>query len=97
MPAGLLGAGQSAGAARAPRAFRARKPNVVFILTDDQGYGDLGCHGNTVIKTPNIDKLHAESVRFANFHASPCCSPTRAQLMTGRRVRVQPAALPKRG
>ena len=61
-----------------------KKPNVVFILTDDQGYGDLGCHGNTVIKTPNIDKLYAESARLTNFHVSPCCSPTRAQLMTGR-------------
>jgi len=62
----------------------AGKPNVVFILTDDQGYGDLACHGNKVIGTPNMDKLHAESVRLTDFHVSPCCSPTRAQLMTGR-------------
>ena len=60
------------------------KPNVVFILTDDQGYGDMGCHGNKFIHTPLQDKLHAESVRFTDFHVSPCCSPTRAQLMTGR-------------
>jgi len=60
-----------------------RKPNVVFILTDDQGYGDLGCHGNPVIQSPNIDRLHGESVRFTDFHVSPVCSPTRAQLMTG--------------
>ena len=62
----------------------AKKPNVVFVLTDDQGYGDLACHGNEVIKTPNLDKMHAESTRFTNFHVSPCCSPSRAQLMSGR-------------
>jgi arylsulfatase A-like enzyme len=65
--------------ARAP----GRRPNVVFILTDDQGYGDLGCHGNQYIKTPHLDRLHAESVRLTNFHVSPTCSPTRAALMTG--------------
>jgi len=62
----------------------AERPNVVFILTDDQGFGDLACHGNTVIQTPNLDRLHAESVRFTNFHVSATCSQTRAQLMTGR-------------
>ncbi len=61
-----------------------RKPNVVLILTDDQGYGDLACHGNRVIRTPNLDRLHAQSVRLADFHVSPVCSPTRAALMTGR-------------
>jgi arylsulfatase len=60
------------------------RPNVVFILTDDQGYGDLSCHGNPILKTPNIDRLHAEGVRFRDFHVSPTCSPTRAALMTGR-------------
>jgi arylsulfatase A-like enzyme len=59
-------------------------PNVILILTDDQGYGDLGCHGNPVLRTPNLDQLHAESVRFTNFHVAPTCSPTRAGLMTGR-------------
>src|SRR5262249_31689365 len=53
-------------------------------LTDDQGYGDLGCHGNKIIKTPHMDRLHAESVRFTDFHVSPTCSPTRTALMTGR-------------
>lgn len=62
----------------------AKRPNVVLILTDDQGYGDLGCHGNHVLKTPNLDRLHAESVRFTHFHVSPVCTPTRASLMTGR-------------
>jgi len=61
-----------------------RPPNIVFILTDDQGYGDIASLGNPVVKTPNLDRLHAESVRFTDFHASPTCSPTRAALMTGR-------------
>jgi arylsulfatase A-like enzyme len=60
------------------------RPNVVFILSDDMGYGELSCHGNPILKTPNIDKLHSRSVRFTNFQVSPTCSPTRAALMTGR-------------
>ncbi len=63
---------------------KGRRPSIVLILTDDQGYGDLGCHGNERIRTPNLDRLHAESVRFTQFYASPVCSPTRASLMTGR-------------
>lgn len=59
-------------------------PNVIIILTDDQGYGDLSCHGNPVIKTPNMDKLYDESVRFTDFHVDPTCSATRAALMTGK-------------
>jgi arylsulfatase A-like enzyme len=59
-------------------------PNVVLILTDDQGYGELGCHGNKIIQTPHLNKLHAQSVRFTNFHVDPTCSPTRSALMTGR-------------
>src|SRR5437764_3609515 len=59
-------------------------PNIVFILTDDQGYGDLSCHGNPVLKTPNLDRLHAEGVRFTDFHVSPTCAPTRSALLTGR-------------
>ncbi len=59
-------------------------PNVLLVMTDDQGYGDLGCHGNAEIRTPNLDRLHGESVRFTDFHVSPTCSPTRAALMTGR-------------
>ena len=61
----------------------ASKPNVILIMTDDQGYGDLGCHGNPILKTPNLDQLHSESVRFTDFHVSPFCTPTRAALMTG--------------
>jgi arylsulfatase len=59
------------------------KPNVIIILTDDQGYGDIGAHGHPFLKTPNMDKLHAESIRFTDFHVAPMCSPTRGQLMTG--------------
>jgi len=65
-------------------AAAAERPNVVLIMTDDQGYGDLGCHGNPVIKTPNLDKLHAESVRLTDFHVDPTCSPTRGALMSGK-------------
>ena len=59
------------------------RPNVILVMTDDQGYGDLGCHGNPVLKTPHLDALHAESVRLTDFHVSPFCTPTRAALMTG--------------
>jgi len=58
-------------------------PNVILVLTDDQGYGDLACHGNPVAVTPHLDRLHNESVRFGDFHAAPMCTPTRGQLLTG--------------
>jgi arylsulfatase A-like enzyme len=61
-----------------------RRPNIIVLLTDDQGYGDLSCHGNPVLRTPNLDRLHDEGVRFTDFHVSPTCSPTRATLMTRR-------------
>lgn len=60
------------------------RPNIVFVLTDDQGYGEIGAHGNPIIRTPNLDHLYAGSVRFTDFHVSPTCAPTRASLMTGR-------------
>jgi arylsulfatase A-like enzyme len=60
------------------------KPNVLIILTDDQGYGDLGIHGNTSVKTPNLDRLGMESARLDRFYVSPLCAPTRASLLTGR-------------
>ena len=59
------------------------RPNVVFVLTDDQGYGDLGCHGNPIVKTPSIDQFHSESVRLTDYHVGPTCAPTRAGLLTG--------------
>ncbi|MFT5126737.1 MAG: arylsulfatase A-like enzyme [Rhodothermales bacterium] len=61
----------------------APQPNVIVLITDDQGYGDLSAHGNPVLKTPQLDRLHGESVRFTDFHVAPMCSPTRGQLMTG--------------
>lgn len=72
-----LGAPLPSAAAEPPR------PNVLVILTDDQGYADLGAHGNPVLKTPHLDRLHGESVRLENFHVAPVCTPTRAQLLTG--------------
>ncbi|HIK90637.1 MAG TPA: N-acetylgalactosamine 6-sulfate sulfatase (GALNS), partial [Planctomycetes bacterium] len=65
-------------------ATHAAGPNVILIMTDDQGYGDLSCHGNPTLRTPNLDRLYAESVRFSDFHVAPFCTPTRAALMTGR-------------
>ncbi|NAS10848.1 arylsulfatase [Poritiphilus flavus] len=59
-------------------------PNVLVIITDDQGYGDLGVTGNPHIKTPVLDAFARESIRFTNFYVSPVCAPTRASLMTGR-------------
>jgi len=61
----------------------AQRPNVIFIMTDDQGYGDVGCLGNPVLKTPHIDRLADEGVRLTNFHVHSFCSPTRAALMSG--------------
>ena len=62
-----------------------KKPNILFILADDLGYGDLSCQGGKDIHTPNIDQLFSSGVRFSNFYAScTVCSPTRASLMTGR-------------
>src|ERR1039458_8183632 len=60
------------------------KPSIIFILADDLGYGDLGCYGQTKIKTPNLDKLAAEGMRFTSFYAgSTVCAPSRCALMTG--------------
>lgn len=67
-----------------PAIARAQRPNLVLIITDDQGYGDLSCNGNPHLKTPNIDLLRAEGVSLERFYVSPVCSPTRAALMTGR-------------
>jgi arylsulfatase A-like enzyme len=61
-----------------------RPPNILLILTDDQGFGDMSCHGNPVLQTPNLDRLHEEGRRFSDFHVSPTCAPTRAALLTGR-------------
>ncbi|MCX6848842.1 MAG: sulfatase-like hydrolase/transferase, partial [Verrucomicrobia bacterium] len=63
----------------------AKQPNVVIILADDLGYGDLGCYGHPQIKTPNLDRMAAEGARLTQFNCpAPFCAPTRAALMTGR-------------
>ncbi|TNF40291.1 MAG: hypothetical protein EP311_09220, partial [Cytophagales bacterium] len=59
-------------------------PNLILIMTDDQGFGDLAFHGNAWVKTPNLDQLAGESARFDRFYVSPLCAPTRASLLTGR-------------
>jgi arylsulfatase A len=73
--------------AATPLAAQARSrragPNFIIILTDDQGYGDLGCYGSPSIRTPNIDRMAAEGVRFTDYYAQPLCGPSRAALMTG--------------
>ena len=61
-----------------------RQPNVLVILTDDQGFGELGATGNRIVRTPHIDRLAEQSVQMTSFHVMPVCSPTRACLMTGR-------------
>ena len=61
----------------------ANQPNVVLVITDDQGYGDLSCHGNPVLKTPHLDELYRDSIRLIDYHVAPTCSPTRAALITG--------------
>lgn len=60
------------------------RPNIILVMTDDQGYAEMACHGNPILKTPNLDRMHRESLRFVDFQVSPTCSPTRSSLMTGR-------------
>jgi arylsulfatase A-like enzyme len=71
-------------AAAAAQDQPAKRPNVVLVMSDDQGYGDLGVHGNPIIRTPNIDGMAAKSAVLTQFYVSPVCTPTRSCLMTGR-------------
>ena len=71
-------------AASEPPPLAGSRPNILFVLTDDQGYGDISAHGNPILKTPAMDRLHAEGARFTDFHVSPTCAPTRSALLTGR-------------
>ena len=83
--AALVCCAASIGLAGPSQPNRASKPpNVLIILIDDQGYGDFSCLGNPVLKTPNLDKLHDQSICFTDFHVAPMCTPTRGQLMSGR-------------
>ena len=61
-----------------------QKPNIIIIITDDQGYGDIGFNNNSQILTSNLDLLASQSIRFNNFYVSPVCAPTRSSLLTGR-------------
>ncbi|MBL0125359.1 MAG: sulfatase-like hydrolase/transferase [Betaproteobacteria bacterium] len=61
----------------------AEQPNVIFVLADDLGYGDLGAHGHPRLKTPNLDLLRGQSMRFIDHHVAPMCTPTRSELMSG--------------
>ena len=69
---------------KAQKALHGSRPNIVLILTDDQGMGDLSCMGNNILRTPHIDQLYKDATRFTDFQVSPTCSPTRAAMMSGR-------------
>ena len=60
------------------------RPNIIMVITDDQGMGDLSCMGNEVVRTPHIDQFYEKSTRFTDFQVSPTCAPTRAAIMSGR-------------
>ena len=64
-------------------AVLAKQPNIIIVMTDDQGYPELSVNGNPILKTPHLDHLHSESLRLEDYHVSPMCAPTRGQLMTG--------------
>lgn len=66
------------------KTLKASRPNIIFVLTDDQGMGDLSCMGNPILRTPHIDKMYAKSTRFTDFQVSSTCTPTRAAIMSGR-------------
>jgi len=66
------------------KALKNSRPNIIFVMTDDQGMGDFSCMGNEVVKTPHIDTFYQKSTRFTEYHVSPTCAPTRAAIMSGR-------------
>ncbi|MCU0959342.1 MAG: arylsulfatase [Pirellulaceae bacterium] len=72
-----------AGTARPLLAHAALRPNVLLVVMDDMGYGDLSCHGSPHVRTPHLDGLYASAMRLTDFHVAPMCSPTRGQLLTG--------------
>ncbi len=80
----LLGAGGAGLNLRAQTASP-RPPNIILIVADDLGYGDLACYGNTVVRTPHLDRMASEGVRFTDFAVSwPACTPSRSSILTGR-------------
>jgi len=82
----LLAADQPAAKKEAPKKEKkVRKPNIIFVMADDLGYGELGCYGQKWIKTPNIDRIAAEGIRLTDFHSSsPICASSRCSLLTGK-------------
>ncbi|VGO21275.1 arylsulfatase [Pontiella sulfatireligans] len=66
------------------KSLKGSRPNIILVMTDDQGMGDLACLGNPLLKTPNLDKFYEMSTRFREFHVSPTCAPTRSAIMSGR-------------
>lgn len=80
----IVGALALALAAPATAVEPASRPNIILIMPDDMGWGDIGAHGHPVVQTPNLDRLFAESTRFTDFHVSPTCAPTRSSLLSGR-------------
>src|SRR4051812_35429039 len=82
---GVVGAGVGLLSVTVGAAGAGRRPNIVFLLADDLGYGDVACYGCPDIRTPNVDRLGAEGVRFTQFYANaPECTPTRCAFITGR-------------
>ncbi len=80
----LRSTGPRGEAASAGRSLAGSRPDIILVLTDDQGMGDLSCMGNRILRTPHLDRLYEQSTRFADFHVSPTCAPTRAAMMSGR-------------
>ena len=76
---GLAGDGRAYG-----KSLAGSRPNIILVMTDDQGMGDLSCLGNEVLRTPNIDQFYALSTRLTDFHVSPTCAPTRSSIFSGR-------------
>ena len=83
MNAGMLSLLAFAGLTHA-RPLEGSRPNIILVMTDDQGMGDLSCMGNRVLKTPHIDSFYEHSTRFTDFRVSPTCAPTRSAMMNGR-------------
>jgi len=83
MKAGLLAVFAFAGCIEA-KSLEGSRPNIILVMTDDQGMGDLSCMGNPILRTPHLDSFYERSTRFADFHVSPTCAPTRAAIMSGR-------------
>ncbi|MCO8121651.1 arylsulfatase [Stieleria sp. TO1_6] len=81
--AAVLAALAFAGIAQA-KSLVGTRPNIILVMTDDQGMGDLSCLGNPILKTPNLDRFYDSSTRFTDFHVSPTCAPTRSALLSGR-------------